>query len=599
MFKKKYISASAVPLWHILYFTGCYVFILVKLDPALLYECQTPPFYWDKIFFNNFLIFPGGLAEYLSILLSQFYYYPWIGAFILTLFLVLTLVLSRIILGHFFPRSKNSILTFIPVILLFIMFTLYEHRLTSTIAWLFSLFFFILYLKLEARPVLVRFPAFLVLALILYYIGAGFLLIFAVLVCLSELLFRRRIYFGLGCIVILLLIPYIARHIFILTVKSSFFYLLLPMYDYRPFFTPYMLCLYFPLVLISIRLGLLDRVFSIFVRLQKNWAPGLALLLTCSGVLVSFDSGMHTILKVDDYARHGQWEKILQFTEKHPSDDVLVAFLTNRALYHTGRLTSDLFVWPQKWGVDGLYLPQEARRFFSLQVSDFYWDMGFLNESHHWAQEDHTNFFYNPRYLQRMALTSILKGNTGLAQMCLNALGKTVLYRKWAQKYRHLLKDPQAAKNNEEFSHLEKTVHEDFIVNPLLPGQDMEFLVAQNIKNKMAFEYLMCDYMLSFRLGKFFDLFHSSGYSRNSYVPRLYQEALAVYLYNTRPENPSDWKGLEKRTIADFNSFMNIIKQHNGDALEARDLLEEKFGHSYWYYSLFNNPAVQEGRPQN
>ncbi len=580
----------------VIYFTACYIYILLRLQPGLLYQCQVPPFYWSRIFAQQFLAFPGGISVYLSNLLSQFYYYPWLGAFILTILLWLNFELSRMVLGRFSPHIRHSIVPFIPVILLLTMFNQYEHRLSFTIAWVFSLVFFVVYLTSESRPTIFRLAVFSLSAVILYYIGAGFLHVYALLVLLTELLYHRSVLSAVICIAGILLLPWLSQQIFVLTTKNAFCFLLQPIYDYRPPVTPFILYFYFPISVILMRSG--KKTTAFFKRLQRTKTAALALLLTACAAWFSFDRDMYTILKVNQYARDRQWDKIMNFTERSPSNDALVVFLTNQALYHTGKLTTDLFSRPQNWGTDGLYLPPRLRTFFSLQVSDFYWDMGYLNEAHHWAQEDHTNYHYSPHHLQRLALTGILKGDTGLAEMCLKELQKTILYQKWAENHKEYLTDPRAARENTRFSHLVKYAYQDFIVNPLLPGEDLESIASQNPDDIMAFEYLMADYMLSFRLGKFFRRFRSSIYWKSPYVPRLYQEALMVYLYNTQTRNDSTiWTRIERGTIEDFNHFMNILKKNDGDRFRARDELKKNFGTSYWYYNLYHHFKVENKKP--
>jgi hypothetical protein len=317
--------------------------------------------------------------------------------------------------------------------------------------------------------------------------------------------------------------------------------------------------------------------------------------LTVAVTLVSFDPNMHTILQVDYYAHHGQWQKLLDHVEEHPSDDVLVAFQTNRALYHTGRLPSDMFAYDQTWGVDGLYLPEEARRFFTIQVSDLYWDMGFLNEAEHWALDDHSNFSFSPWHLQRLALISILKGNIGLADMCLTSLSKTILYREWASQHRQFISQPQRVEENEQLSYLKSLqVDEDFIINSAFPEHDMQAILALNIDNNMAFEYMMATHMLTFRLGILMTALQTTEHLHALFLPRHYQEAIIVYLYNTQQQNSElVEKWLNPQTITAFNDFMQTIERHGGDAAAARDELREKYGRTYWYYSLFNNPVTR------
>ena len=62
-----------------------YLHVWLIINPALVYEIRCPVFLTSLGFFKSFLPRPGGLVEYLSIFCSQFNYYPWAGALIITL----------------------------------------------------------------------------------------------------------------------------------------------------------------------------------------------------------------------------------------------------------------------------------------------------------------------------------------------------------------------------------------------------------------------------------------------------------------------------------------------------------------------------------
>ncbi|MBN1465052.1 hypothetical protein JXA02_04775 [candidate division KSB1 bacterium] len=584
-------SSIDMLLFPVLYFTTCFFYILWRLDPALSYQCQVPPFLCDEAFLRNFMAFPGGLSEYLSNLLSQFYYFPWIGAAIMTACLLAALLLMRAITHHLSPQLHNSLLLYIPSILMLILFSQYEHRLTYTLAWLQSLVCILCYLRQKAKPPLVRLGVFLLLSIVIYYTGASFMLLFALAAIIFEGLFRRNLLLTSFYLSFMIALPCAARtFFFILTHESAYLYLLLPIYDYRPSLTPYMLYLYLPLLFILAGAGFLRGIERFENRRNKKFAVALLILLTIAAALVSFDPDMRTILRVDYYAHHGQWQKLLDHVEEHPSDDILVAFQTNRALYHTGRMPSEMFAYDQTWGVAGLFLPPEARAFFSIQVSDLYWDLGFLNEAEHWVLEDHSNFSFSPWHLQRLALISILKGNSGLADMCLNALSKTILYRGWANRYRPFVTQPHRLQEKRQLSYGQRLyIDKDFIINSAFPEQDIQSVLAQNSENRMAFEYMMVTHMLTFRLGMLITALQSD--RADLFLPKHYQEAVVVFLHNTQGQMGEIAKWLSPKTRAEFNDFMQILARHGNDATEAQDELREKYGRTYWYYSLFSNPA--------
>ncbi len=593
---KTRLLSPGFSFWLLLvYFAACFFYILWRLEPALYYQCQIPPFVWEDTFWQRFLTFPGGISEYLSNLFSQFYYYPVAGGMIITSSLVLTFLLSRALMKIIFPGLKNP-LAFIPAILLLMLSSEYEHRLTYTLAWLQTLVFMLIYFKVRFKPVLARFAIFTMLAIILYFTSAGFLLLFGILSILFEILFQRNWPLGLALFFIIIALPYLAKlYLFIQTTKGAYFYLLLPVYDYQPAITPYLFYLYFPLIFVLASTGIFEKIKDFAASVSRKAAVVSLFIVTIIAALISFDAPMHTVLKVDYYAHNRQWDQLLNYVEKHPSDDVLVVFQTNRALYHTGRLSSDMFSYDQSWGPQGLLLPNKARKFFSIQVSDLYWDLGLLNEARHWVLEDHSNFYNSPWHLQRMASIAILKGHHSLAEMCLDALDKTILYRDWAKEYRTYVNNPSLVENNSEFVNAKNKVENDFIISTAAPEHDLSALVARNPENKMAFEYLMANFMLGFRLDVLASFLNTTGKTNDADLPRHYQEALVVYLQNTRWKNSQTLgKGVGMKTMVGFNDFIKILRRYQGDAVAAHDELEKKYGDTYWFYSLYNNPEMKK-----
>lgn len=590
-------SARCSLIFGALYFTACFLYIFLRIQPSLIYQCQIPVFMWQKSFFYHFLTFPGGLAEYASNILSQFYFYPLVGSLIITACLALIYALTLLILQTVSPDSKIAAIAYLSSLLSLMLFSQYEHRLSSTLGLIAALTFFVIYIKLRFKNAALRLLCFFVLSVLIYYFSAGWLLLFALLSILHEIIFKRSLILGLLFSLFTIFIPYVAQaYLFLLTMKSAYFYQLLPAYDYRPAVAPYLLVGCFPVLILLAKIkATSSNVLS--GNVYKKAAAAALLLLSIAGTLVSYDPAMNTVLRVDRYADDREWEKLLNFMQKHPSDDVLVAFQTNRALLHTSRLASELFSYNQKWRTDGLYLPTEARKFFSSQVSDLYLDLGLLNEAQHWILEDHSNFENSPRHLQRLAVIGILKGEKDLAAMAFDALDKTILYRAWSKRYRGYLENPALLATDSSLqSILKRKVKHDFIITPAFPGQDIETVWRQDRLNRQAFDYMMADYLLTFCLEEFMTALQESNDLNARRLPRHYQEAILVYAQSGGKAAESGVGKIDLQTRVEFNDFMKIIELQKGNALAAQKELQEKYRRTYWYYSLYYNPTMRATR---
>ncbi len=75
------------------------------IDPALVDFKQQPVFLFDLMFLKEYLVLPGGLAEYLSLFISQFFHFTIPGAIIYILVIFLIILLTRKLLSIFFPTD--------------------------------------------------------------------------------------------------------------------------------------------------------------------------------------------------------------------------------------------------------------------------------------------------------------------------------------------------------------------------------------------------------------------------------------------------------------------------------------------------------------
>ncbi|MHC4739419.1 MAG: DUF6057 family protein [Planctomycetota bacterium] len=83
------------------FFILFYLYLWLEVDLRLIYHTSGvisnfPAFFRGWVFFRQFMAYPGGPAEYLSAFLSQFFYYSWAGAFVVTLQAMAHLYLYRL-----------------------------------------------------------------------------------------------------------------------------------------------------------------------------------------------------------------------------------------------------------------------------------------------------------------------------------------------------------------------------------------------------------------------------------------------------------------------------------------------------------------------
>jgi hypothetical protein len=180
--------------------------------PTLLYhghifKLKFPVFFVDVTFIKSFLVRPSGFVECLSAFLSQFYYYSWAGALVITLMGWLYYLAAGPFVKNYTGRSVH-LLRFVPAVGLLLAYNQYIHCLEGSIKILLAVLFALVYIKIPLRRGWMRWTVFLLLFVLLYCgAGAGGLL-FAWFCCLYEIR-QRRFYSSLWRLVSALAAAYV------------------------------------------------------------------------------------------------------------------------------------------------------------------------------------------------------------------------------------------------------------------------------------------------------------------------------------------------------------------------------------------------------
>ena len=126
-----------------LFFILFYLYLWLYVDLKLIYHgagiiTDFPVFYKTWSFFLQFPSHPGGPVEYLSAFLSQFFYYSWAGALIMTVQAWLMCLCLEYVL-----RAANLLrihfVCFAFPILLLVLYTQYAYHFVTTMALLTAL----------------------------------------------------------------------------------------------------------------------------------------------------------------------------------------------------------------------------------------------------------------------------------------------------------------------------------------------------------------------------------------------------------------------------------------------------------------------------
>ena len=620
----------------VVFFGLFYLYLWLYVDLGLIYHgggiiANFPVFFRGWAFFEQFTSYPGGLVAYAGAFLSQLFYYSWLGAAVVTL----TAWSLGLCIDYILKAANASSLRglrFIPAILMLVIYSRYTYRFTSILALLTALVCVCLYLRVTAgRKLFFCIAVFAVLSAILYYVAGGGYLLFAVICAIDEFLLRRRWPMGVLFLLSAAAVPYVAGVLVFGASIINAYSELLPfswrivdrvMHEKAPE-VGYALYLLVPLTVLG--LGIWRRFIAAGIRrhgdrtgrrakrrsrpkrpdpvarirlLYTSKGPlrwgveSLVLLAVALGaVFASYDGKRKTEFEVAYYASGKMWARLLQAARGHPANHRVVNAV-NRALYHTDRLGYDMFSYPQK--PDGFLLTAEKFKVTHWDRFDIRTELGLVSMAQNDLAECVGMFGRRPAILKGLAWANMVKGDIGSARIYLGALSKTLFDAGWANEYLHRLQSDPNLSTDKEIQRLRGLcVAKDHSA----VFSDNEYallaLLEKDKTNRMAFEYLMSWYLLTRQLDKFvhnIKQLNNLGYSQ---VPRLYEEAIFIYAYETGKSVELEGSWGRPKSRQRIEDFSRIFKSYGRNKEAAFGELAASYGDSYFFYSLYGFSGVK------
>jgi hypothetical protein len=262
-----------------------------------------------------------------------------------------------------------------------------------------------------------------------------------------------------------------------------------------------------------------------------------------------------------------------------------------------------MFAWPQT----GEMLPRLRTEVFlpyMIRVTDLCLRLGRVNEAERFGHEAMVLAGADARVYRLMADVNLVKGRTEAARKFLNALADEAGSSGWAKgRLKALDADPQLAGDARLQQLRKRTLAVDDVFpvwqNPDKPEADLDRLLIDQLEqdpaNRMAFEYLMGNYLLARNLTSARALMERIGamagpaYERQGgrgRVPRGYQEAMAMYVDSTGRQAEAAGLGVEAETLERMAVFKRIMSQ-SPSREAAKGAAWERFRHSYFFYYVF------------
>lgn len=622
---RKLLSQNrAGPLRTVLFFLLFYLYLWLRVDLRLIYHggqtiTNFPAFFRTWAFFRHLAPYPGGLVEYLSAFLSQFFYIGWAGALVVTLQAALICLCTDYFL-RLIKASHFRCLRFVPPVLVLITYTTYTYQFVTTTALLMALLFVCLYLKAAPDTRFPRLLVFLLLSGILYVTAGAAYLLLALICATHELLFNRRWQMALMYLVSAAVTTFVLGVLIFGVSTNEAFTDLLPFsnkilsHQTRRRMTEALYVLYLLPPLTALLLGLwrLSAGRKVKQRHRRKspklrssilswytgspvlkWSLESSLLLVLAGAAAFFfhDYKLKTTLQADYYAYNKMWPQVLAAYRRHPNSFFIV-HAVNRALYHTGRLPYDMFAYNQH--PNTLFLTSIEHRPAQWKKSDVFIDLGVMNMGESALAESLERLGERPKILKRLALIAMVKQDINTARVYLGALSKTPFHADWASNYLKLLDSGADLSTDKRVRHLTSlTMENDYGFTGYQPERILLDLLEKNRYNRMAFEYLMAWYLLTSQLDKFVQNLHRLDDFDYPQIPPLYEQAILVYEVLTGTKVDLEGRQISPQTYDLARRFSDISTSLDAtDRLTAMRLTLRDFGDSYLFYFNFGDLGI-------
>lgn len=574
-----------------------FILFFSVLDTGLIHFYQQTGFYADQTVFNQYLSFPGGLSEYFSIFLFQLGINKFVGALLYTIMFVLLMYFIRQLL--LFDKSKKqcSIFEYAPLVLAVFLvadYSFYMHYLVMLNLMLALVF---VYKKLIIKQYnIVRFAVLLfVLQAVAYFLFGGFVYIVfgSSLFILSIIDSRgRHPVKWLLILVFTTFIPLLAAYTFYNIRIDDAYFRIQPYLDFNSAnYGLYALYVLVPFVmLVEYLLYTMNKYTA--KQIVLNYAANIVVLGCVIFVFfINFDFTEKQKTQIDYWAYYEKWDKILALSEELDSGERIINFQTNRALYHTGRLPYKMFDYPQPWGVDGLILTRHIAQDVYLPTTELLIDMGFITEAVHWANESISRYEYSPFVVEQLVIANIVQHDYVAAGMYVGILDKYLFFGAKAKKYRAMIENDHPS---EQLLNLRKNMPDNnFRVSQNKPEYNLVQLLIDNPNNKIVYEYLMSYFLLANNLDLFIQFFEYGQNMQYPDIPHVYQEALMLYMYQLQQQNKQIPRiHIDKDVQTNFFEYIKTLNENKGNLNEAKSVLKEKFGNTYWYYVNYESPVT-------
>ena len=595
---KNLMIKSWKPLLSLLFGVAVVIFWSVPYMSGLCFQEQYQMFLFDTNYFLERIVLPGGLADYISEFLVQFYYMPVLGGAIIALLLMSIQAISWGLMKQYGMKSvfPGYLLSFVPSIVLWCAMGDQNLLLSFVVALLGALLMGWIHNRFHNRLVKVVFE--LVSTALVYWFLGPVVFLYAALMIGDTLMKGKQnghILSSLGYSACLLILTVA----WILLTTQSLQYPLyrifsgLNYYRYPGTVSPLPLGVMIWTVVV-VFFGMVPDGHAWIKKLQQSkvvmvLAYVLVIVASWFGIKASFDAMTYDLIDYDFLVRTEQWDKIIEKAEKKPATTPLGVSCVNLALSQKGQLADRLFEFYQNGG-EGLF-PTFTRDMISpVSTAEIFFRLGMVNDAERYmfeAQEAIPNYRKSARLTRRIIECEIINGNYQVAAKLLRRLQKTLFYSNWANQTMALLGNEKAINRHPVYGKLRKyrEKKQDFLFSDREMDQMLGLLFLNDNHNKMAYEYLVCYELLQRDMEKFMQYYPLGRFVGYDHIPRSFQEILIGNWMKTHSDPRTIPYSVDAQNVNNTLNFIQLYMQNPKNP----QLGQQPYVSNAWHYMVIQD----------
>lgn len=604
---KNLMIKSWKPLLSLLFGVAVVIFWSVPYMSGLCFQEQYQMFLFDIGYFLERIVLPGGLADYISEFLVQFYYMPVLGGTIIALLLMSIQAISWGLMKQYGMKAvfPGYLLSFVPSIVLWCAMGDQNLLLSFVVALSGALLMGWIHNRFHNRLVKVVFE--LVSTALVYWFLGPVVFLYAALMIGDTLMKGKQnghILSSLGYSACLLILTVA----WILLTTQSLQYPLyrifsgLNYYRYPGTVSPLPLGVMIWTVVV-VFFGMVPDGHAWIKKLQQSkvviaLAYVLVIVASWFGIKASFDEMTYDLIDYDFLVRTEQWDKIIEKAEKKPATTPLSVSCVNLALSQKGMLADRLFEFYQNGG-EGLF-PTFTRDMISpVSTAEIFFRLGMVNDAERYmfeAQEAIPNYRKSARLTRRIIECEIINGNYQVAAKLLRRLQKTLFYSNWANQMMALLGNEKAINRHPIYSKLRKyrEKKQDFLFSDREMDQMLGLLFLNDNHNRMAYEYLMCYELLQRDLEKFVQYYPLGRFVGYDHIPRSFQEILIGNWMKTHSDPRTIPYSVDAENVNNTLNFIQLYMQNPKNP----QLGQQPYVSNAWHYVMVQGADEAAGKKE-